>query len=328
MKAIICSFLLLAGARAQCTYPCWREIASSDFSYKSYSYTDPSTKSGVAFYLPVPTQVTGDNEYIPGCRTYGELLDDHYLYSDGAWVGPIPYSTPVYRPAQNLYSTDQAYSDWKGIEFRGSFKGSIGNNADTNNNALTQAVFYYENLCTEKGAEFGFYRRLQNPGDNTEQNTVYFYYALNPNCTGIAGNQGGCITPHGATPSVGTTDVGDIPAPFAIPIPYIGSDRGNWATNSEGNYDWLWQAWLSAAGAWTVQVSDPSTWANAPGTSRQTWSIPASDAPLSSAFSDIYNHGGTGYVSVTHQIAGGITPSLSDPPTIEVYEIQAAKSAQ
>jgi hypothetical protein len=75
-------------------------------------------------------------------------------------------------------------------------------------------------------------------------------------------------------------------------------------------------------------VLDPVTLGNAPGTSTQTWSIPAADALLSNAFSDIYNKGGTGYVSVTHQIAGGIAPSLSDPPTIEVYEIQAAKSTQ
>lgn len=277
----------------------------------------------------MPTQTSGSDETIPACSTYENLTYDHYPYDPSTGSYDLPKSTGnVFHDVDLHHEESSLSTGWKGIFVRASFRGNISSNPNTMQNFLTQSVFFDEDQCYEKGLEFGFYRRLTNPGNTTEQNTVYFYYGDNTNCGGEAPNgqggvQGSCIFPKGATPSDATTQKFALDQ-VAIPVPNNG---GVEATNSQGGYDWFWEAWLSDCGTWTIQVLDPYTFGTAPGTSVVTHTADT-NVWSSATVATAYQTGLSGYASSVQQLIGGANniQAGSPSPTVKIYEIGAAKS--
>jgi len=324
-------FALSRPADAQCAYPCWSEVASNLFSYLSYSPVDlptkPSETPAIEFYYPMPTQTSGSDETVSGCTTFSGLTYDHYSYDYATSTYGSKLTGNLPRDMDFQHTTSSSYGGWKGIFTRASFRGAISSNPDTNKYSLTQAVFFHEDACYETGLEFGFYRQLINAGNTTQQNTVYFYYGVDVNCTGLAPNnasppvqQGGCIQKN-ATPSSSTTILPKIDG-VAIPIP---NNSGTEATNSMGGYDWFWEAWLSDCSTWSIQVLDPYDYSVAPGTSVITHTV---DTTVLSNASSIYQSGATGHASSVQQLVGGANniQAGSPSPVVKVYEIGAAKS--
>lgn len=362
-------FFAAGAASAQCPYPCWSEVTKAHFTfhYNSPSFVSEPSSPGINFYLPMPPETartdsassgcpanTPDGSYmtLSGCQTYGDLIDNHYVYNfatSSYSTTPIPYSCPVDEPPQTYYATDSGalggpYGGWKGIAFRGSFSGVISATGDASNNYLTQAVFFYAEKCFEVGTEFGFYRRLQLPhgtmGADGPENTIYFYYALNSNCggfqpgTGPGQGQAGCVHKGAVAPfSPSDSDSPTYPVlPITIPT----------ALNSHSGSDWIYEAWVVAdpnhtytcggstdGYSWEVQVLDPYDFSPAPGSSVQTW--PISDCSFLAAASDLTPQGAglTGYAAITHQISIGSNNwgilGGSPVPTVTGYNIWAAK---
>src|SRR5580693_7666469 len=247
-------FAAAGTASAQCAYPCWSDVAPVHFTYhyNSPSNVPESSSPGINFYLPMPPQNSrsdsappgcpgntpyGSYETLPGCQNYDQLIDNHYRYNfstSSYSTSHIPYSCPIDLPPQTYYATDSGpyggpYPGWKGIAFRGSFAGVISATGDQSSNYLTQSVFFYDNKCFEVGTEFGFFRRLQFPhgaaGAAVQENTIYFYYALNSNCGGFQPGSGpgqgqsGCVHKT-ATPPFQPSDSDNPTYPtLAISIP-------------------------------------------------------------------------------------------------------------
>lgn len=281
------------------------DVPSSYFNFYSFSAVSPVVPTPpVQFQLAFPTQSAGAQRTPTACGTYSNLKYNHYSGSNGPLVGPVfAYFSNFYESTNGVTETGV-----NGISTQASFLGVLGSNSSPSTQTFIQSIYMSTDQCYEYGPEFGFYRLLQNPGNTTEQNTIYFYYGVNVNC--VAGSCRDKVT--GASLSVTYTPTG------------ITNASG---TNSHGGSDWLYQAYLTSSNNFHVRIRDPYTLSDA--VTPVDVTIPGGDqfAPTAAA---MYAGGGPAwYATMTQQrnsVVGGITDSSSNHLLLPVTTISKVAS--
>ncbi len=285
-------------------------VPPADLNYYSYStQAAPIPPSPAIVQLSFPNQSVGAQDSVTNCATYSALQYNHFTYDGASWTGPI--TGPVYRYFTNYYATignpgrDFPMNAWAGLSFDAAFDGKIQANSSPSTQTFIQSIFYHQSQCYEWGNEFGFYKLLQNPGNATENGTIYFYYSQNPNCYNVA-SLGSCRDKTSGASLVATT----VSVPLAAP-----------GLNSRGGSNWIYRAYLTSATNWRIRIVDPYAGSDF---------MPPVDSAIdpagfyASTATTMFTSGQTGYISAVQQrnsILGGITNSMTNPLKLTIYSL-------
>jgi hypothetical protein len=291
---------------AQVPQPAPRQIDPSTLAYYSYSpVPQAAAPAGTEFRLVFPGQTGGSQRTPAACATYAALRYNHFSYDQTAqtWsANPLTGAVMVTNPT--VFGTTRAtLPGWVGLEANVAFEGALGSNSSPSTQNFVQSVYWSQDPCFEWGPEFGFYRLLTVPGNQTEMRSVIFYYALNPNCFNV-GTLGSCRDKQTGQSLVATT------VTRALTVP---------AANSKQGTNFVYRAVVSA-GLWQLTVSDPYTHA---AVASGSMSIDPAGF-FGPSLAALQSTGLTGYITYTQQrasTAGGITDSMPSPLRLTVYSL-------
>ncbi len=282
------------------------EIPPSYYNFYSFSATAPATPTPPQqFLITFPGQSTGSQRTPIACGTYQNLKYYHYAGGNGPYVGPLyVYFNKFYESTNGPPETNVA-----GISTQAAFSGVLGSNSNTTTQDFIQSIYFSTDQCYEYGPEFGFYRLLFNPGNTTEQNTIYFYFGTNVNCP-----TGSCVDKQTGSAITNTVTTQGI--------------TNATGTNSHGGTDWLYQAYLTSSSTFHVRIRDPYTLSDA--VTPVDVSISGGD-PFAPVAAQMWAGGGPAwYATATQQrnvqVLPGITDSISSPLILPVTTLSKVAS--
>lgn len=282
-------------------------VGFGNFTYYSYSpaQTQPAAPPGSLFSLGFPLQSAGAVEQLAACNDYSKLPYAFYSFSGGIWT---LVTGPVFRYFSNYESTIGNYptpvTGIQGLQTQAIISGVIATNTDPSTQAFVQSTFYHQDACFLAGIEMGFEKILINPGNTTEQGTVYFYYGLNPNCFTVSGTSS-CRDRVSGANVFGNSDKVGLIEPTG--------------TNSVGRTDWLYQMYAVSATQFQIRIRDPVTFTDA--VTPVTFTVDSFFLP---SMTTIYNSTISGYITSTEQRVspvGNITDSSGNPTLLTSYSI-------